>query len=68
MIGVEHIAQLGQQSLRSLAKSPEHQEMVRSGTIRIVTADGRLGFPGEGKEEPSIIPEVGRGRPAWQLI
>jgi protein-L-isoaspartate(D-aspartate) O-methyltransferase len=49
VIGVEHIHQLVELSEKNLSKDPVHKEMMENGTIQIVKADGRLGYP-EGGE------------------
>lgn len=48
VIGVDHIPQITNFSLKNLRKSPVHSGMLDDGTIRIVTADGRKGYPEEG--------------------
>lgn len=48
VIGVDHIPQITNFSLGNLRKSPVHSGMLDDGTIKIVTADGRKGYPEEG--------------------
>lgn len=49
MVGVEHIQQLCDLSIGNLKKSPEHEKLLRDGTIKIVKGDGRLGYPEGGR-------------------
>lgn len=49
VVGVEHIQQLCDLSINNLKKNPEHEKMLRDGTIKIIGGDGRLGYPEAGK-------------------
>lgn len=44
VIGVEHIQQLCDMGIKNLRKDPVHAKMLDDGTIKIVKADGRLGW------------------------
>ncbi|KAF8461070.1 protein-L-isoaspartate O-methyltransferase [Kalaharituber pfeilii] len=45
VVGIDHIPQITEQSIKNLRKSPVHSAFLDDGTIEIVTGDGRLGYP-----------------------
>lgn len=49
VVGVEHIQQLCDLSINNLKKDPEHERMLRDGTIKVISGDGRLGYREGGK-------------------
>ncbi|KAF2144721.1 uncharacterized protein K452DRAFT_222779 [Aplosporella prunicola CBS 121167] len=48
VIGVDHIQPLVDLARENMAKSPEGREMLESGAVKFVKADGRKGCPDEG--------------------
>ena len=48
VIGIEHIPELSAMATRNLVKDPENKKLMDSGSLKIVTGDGRLGYPDEG--------------------
>lgn len=48
VIGIEHIPELSALATRNLLKDPENKKFIDSGSLKIVTGDGRLGYPDEG--------------------
>ncbi|EMR08433.2 protein-L-isoaspartate O-methyltransferase [Pneumocystis murina B123] len=48
VVGVEHIKELAEQAKENLKKMPDTYEMLKDGRIKIICADGRLGYPKEG--------------------
>ncbi|QSL64487.1 hypothetical protein MERGE_001788 [Pneumocystis wakefieldiae] len=48
VVGVEHIKELAEQAKENLRKMPDTDEMLKDGRIKIICADGRLGYPEEG--------------------
>ena len=49
VVGIEHLPELSALSIRNLLKDPENKQLMDSGNLAIVTGDGRLGYPEEGK-------------------
>jgi protein-L-isoaspartate(D-aspartate) O-methyltransferase len=43
VVGVEHIPQLVQDSIRNVSK--HHKELLDSGRVRFIVGDGRMGYP-----------------------
>lgn len=48
VVGVDHIQGLVDMANRNMAKSAEGRELLESGIVKFVKADGRLGYPAEG--------------------
>jgi protein-L-isoaspartate(D-aspartate) O-methyltransferase len=46
VVGIEHIKELVQSSLRNVEKS--HPEWIKSGQVKLVEGDGRLGYAEDG--------------------
>lgn len=51
VVGVEHIQALTDMGLNNMRKSAEGRQMLESGQVRFVLADGRKGWTGPGGEE-----------------
>ena len=64
-MGIEHIAQLTNLSISNLRKSPETAEMLSTGRIQAVTADGRLGWEAEA---PYDAIHVGAAAEGWWVV
>ncbi|KAK6524629.1 hypothetical protein TWF281_011531 [Arthrobotrys megalospora] len=45
VVGIEHIQELVDLSIRNLKKDPIHSAWLEDGTITIIKGDGRLGYP-----------------------
>ncbi|KAF1988261.1 protein-L-isoaspartate O-methyltransferas-like protein [Aulographum hederae CBS 113979] len=48
VVGIDHIQELVDMSNNNMAKSAEGRELLKSGAVKFITGDGRLGWPGEG--------------------
>lgn len=48
VIGVDHIQGLVDLAKNNMAKSEEGKELLKSGRVKFIKADGRLGWPEEG--------------------
>jgi protein-L-isoaspartate(D-aspartate) O-methyltransferase len=44
VVGIDHIQQLCDMSINNLRKDPVHAQMLDNGNIKIIKADGRLGW------------------------
>lgn len=56
VVGVDHIQELVDLASKNMGKSAEGRELLESGTVKFVKADGRLGWP---KEAPYDAIHVG---------
>jgi Protein-L-isoaspartate(D-aspartate) O-methyltransferase (PCMT) len=59
VVGIEHLPELSELATKNIAKDPEHKKMMDEGILKIVTGDGRLGYPDEGKL-PLVAPRKDR--------
>jgi protein-L-isoaspartate(D-aspartate) O-methyltransferase len=48
VIGIEHLPELTELSIKNLEKDPESRKMMEEGRMRIINGDGRKGVPEEG--------------------
>jgi protein-L-isoaspartate(D-aspartate) O-methyltransferase len=55
VVGIEHLPELSELAAKNIAKDLEHKKMMDDGALKIVTGDGRLGYPDEGNFRQSPL-------------